>query len=218
MEKEYNTFTVRRLFVEDLPLIEKYSQYYDHLFFNPVSRELLPDIFLNGAFWAVFDGQIPVAVTYILAADSSCFSDTGAGWHLADLLGETVSHCLLCGYLWTDDKYSGTDFYTPVVKLWLMQADRRNKNILVHFVLAQMKTDFESLFYNGFQLMALRGLDNLVPHWLFARNTEIETDRIPAYEDVKTCPLSDTKELSRLCEKGYRAFDMDVDKNLLFRR
>ena len=127
MEKEYNTFTVRRLFVEDLPLIEKYSQYYDNLFFNPVSRELLPDIFLNGAFWAVFDGQIPVAVTYILAADSSCFSDTGAGWHLADLLGETASHCLLCGDLWTDDKYSGTDFYTPVVKLWLMQADRRNK-------------------------------------------------------------------------------------------
>ena len=33
-----------------------------------------------------------------------------------------------------------------------------------------------------------------------------------ACEDVKACPRTDTKTLSRLCEKGYRGFDMDVEK------
>ncbi len=218
MEKEYWTFTIRRLFIPDMPLIEKYAAGYDRLFFNPLSADLLPDVFVQGAFWAVFDGDLPVAVTYTLEADSPVFEQSGSSWHLNDLTGEKARYCLVCGYLWTNERYGHIDLYTPVTKLWLMQAERKNKSILVHFVPAELGIDFEKLFYNNFQLIALRGLDNLVPHWIFIRNIDVETDRVPVYEDVKTCPLSDTKGVSCLCEKGYRAFDMDVEKNLIFRR
>ncbi|MBR6610386.1 MAG: hypothetical protein IKK99_09260 [Oscillospiraceae bacterium] len=218
MEREYRTLTIRRLFIEDMPWIEKYAACFDGLFFNPLSEKLLPGVFVQGAFWAVCDGEIPVAVTYILDADSHSFAQSAAGWHLTDLLGEKAGHCLVCGYLWTDEQYSHIDLYTPITKLWMIQAERKNKTILVHLVPSRFGADFEKLFYNDFQLIALRGLDNLVPYWIFTRKTDVGTEKTLPYEDVKKCPLSDTKGLSQLCEKGYRAFDMDMEKNLLFRR
>ena len=218
MEKEYRAFTIRRLFIEDMPLVEKYSRFYDQLFFNPLSQEFIQHIFLEGAFWAVFDGETPAAVTYVLPADSDSFCRMNARWNLADLLCASIDDSLVCGYLWTDKHYKDADFYSPMVRLWLMQASRKEKSKLIHFTPANMDADFEKLFYNGFDLVGLRGLDNLVPHYIFIRDTDFTARKIEVYEDVKTCPVSDTKTLSMLCEKGYRAFDIDMEKNLLFRR
>ena len=218
MEKDYRTFTIRRLFIEDMPLVEKYSRFYSCLFFNPLSQQFIQHIFLEGAFWAVYDGEKPAAVTYILPADSHIFSELNARWNIADLLDAPVDDSLVCGYVWTDDSYRSTDFYSPLVRLWLMQADRKGKSRLIHFTPANLHTDFENLFYNSFDLAGLRGLDNLVPHYIFVRGADFAKRKTRVYEDVKTCPVSDTKTLSMLCEKGYRAFDMDMEKNLLFRR
>ena len=62
------------------------------------------------------------------------------------------------------------------------------------------------------------GLDNLVPHYIFIRNDGFAAGKVEAYEDIKKCPVTDTKTLSMLCEKGYSGFDLDLEKNLLFRR
>lgn len=218
MEKEFRAFTIRRLFIEDMPLVERYSRVYDGLFFNPLSPQFIRHIFLQGAFWAVYDGDVPAAVTYILPADSSEFSKLNIKWNLTDLLNSPLDDCLVCGYLWMDEKYTATDFYSPIVGLWLSQAARREKSRLIYCIPVAMDTDFEKLFYNGFNLVGLRGLDNLVPHYIFIRQAEFAGRKVEAYEDVKNCPLSDTKGISMLCEKGYVAFDMDVEKNLLFRR
>ena len=218
MEKEYRTFTIRRLFIEDMQIIEKYSRCYDTLFFNPLSSDFMQDILLDGAFWAVYDGDVPAAVTYILPADSSSFSQMNIRWNLTDLLEMTISDSIICGYVWSDDRYADTDFYSPLTRLWMMQADRRQKAKLIHCTPANMAVNFERLFYNGFDLAGLRGLDNLVPHYIFIRDADFAVRKIEMYEDVKKCPATDTKTLSMLCEKGYRGFDIDVEKNILFRR
>lgn len=218
MEMEYRTFVIRRLFIENMPIVEKYSHCYDSLFFNPLTSDFIENVFLEGAFWAVYDKDTAVAVTYVMPADSNCFSKLGIWWNLTDLLQAPIDDSLICGYLWTDDRYKDTDFYSPLTRLWLMQADRRQKAKLIHCTPANMAVNFEKLFYNGFELIGLRGLDNLVPHYIFIRNDGFTGGKVEAYEDVKKCPVTDTKTLSMLCEKGYRAFDIDMEKNLLLRR
>lgn len=217
MEKEYRSFTFDRLFSGDRELTEIYCKYHSSLFYNPLAQENVRYILSQGALWVVKDDDTAVAITCTLPADSF-FMQSGAGWNLADMLGEKAYHCMVCGYLWVDKKYSHFDFYTSVVRLWATQGKAKDKSVLIHLIPAHWQADFEKLFYNGFELMALRGLDNLVPYWVFVRNTEYKTDKTQVYHDVKNCPSSDTKTLSMLCEKGYRAFDMDVEKNLIFRR
>lgn len=218
MEKELGIFTIRRLFIEDMPVVKKYAGAYSRLFTSPLKEDNISNIFLQGAFWAVFDGEKAVAATYILPADSPCFVNTGARWNISELLGIPPDDCLICGYLWTEKDCAEVNFYNPLCRLWQTQADRRKKAVLVHFTPAHMDTEFEKLFYNGFELAGLRGLDNLVPHYIFTKPAGFYSRKTQACEDVKACPRTDTKTLSRLCEKGYRGFDMDVEKNILLRR
>ena len=70
----------------------------------------------------------------------------------------------------------------------------------------------------GFELVGLRGLDNLVPHYIFTKMAEYSWNNTKAFTDVKKCVCTDTRTISMLCEHGYKGFDMDVEKNILFGR
>ena len=218
MEQDYRVFTIRRLFKEDGELIERYTNCFANLYFTPFTEDYIWQIFLQGAFWAVFEGEKLAALTYILPADSPAFSALDAYWHIEDLLGCSMENTLLCGYMWTDEKYSGTDFYAPVSKLWVQQAHRRNRQLLVHYMPAHMSFDMENLLNSGFDLVGLRGLDNLVPHYIFTKMADYGTRDTKSFTDIVKCQQKDTKTISKLCEHGYKGFDMDVEKNILFGR
>ena len=218
MEQDYRVFTIRRLFKEDGERIERYTNCFANLYFTPFTEDYIWQIFLQGAFWAVFEGEKLAALTYILPADSPAFSALDAYWHIEDLLGCSMENTLLCGYMWTDEKYSGTDFYAPVAKLWVQQAHRRNRQLLVHYMPAHMSFDMENLLNSGFDIVGLRGLDNLVPHYIFTKMADYGTRDTKSFTDIVKCQQKDTKTISKLCEHGYKGFDMDVEKNILFGR
>ena len=218
MEKENTVFTIRRLFKEDMVLINRYCESFSHMYFNPLTEDYVWHILLQGAFWAVYQGAVPVAVTYVLPADSPAFASLDAAWHLQDLLDCSGENTLLCGYVWTDENCADVDFYSPLVRLWSVQGTRRGRSMLVHCMPADKNGDIGPLLYNGFGLRGLRGLDNLVPHYIFTKQAELNCRKTEIYHEIKTCPFSDTKTISQLCEKGYTGFDMDVEKNILFRR
>lgn len=218
MEKDYRVFTVRRLFKEDMKEIQQYGMFYNQLFFNPFTEDYIWQIMLQGAFWAVYDGKKNVALTYILPADSPAFDSLDASWHMKDLLGCSLENSLLCGYVWVAEEYRDRDFYSPIVKLWQQQAHRRGRQLLIHYMPFTLCYDMENLLHNGFDLVGLRGLDNLVPHLIFTKPAGFSIRDTDVYKEIKTVPSTDTKKVSMLCEKGYRGFDMDVEKNILFGR
>lgn len=218
MEKESQTFTIRRLFKEDMTAISSYTGRFDSLYFNPFTEDYVWQIMLGGAFWGVYHDEKPVALTYILPADSPAFCALDACWHFVDLLDCSLENSLLCGYLWAEEGYKDTDFYTPITKLWATQAARRGRQLLIHYMPAHTDFDMEKLIDSGFDLVGLRGLDNLVPHYIFTKQASLKHRDTESFRNIKTIPSTDTKTISMLCEKGYRGFDMDVEKNILFGR
>ena len=218
MEKDCTVFTIRRLFKEDMEKIKEYSSNFDFLHFNPLNEEYIWHILLEGAFWAVLDGQKVVSVTYLLPADSTAFTGLDAAWNITDLLDCSLENSLLCGYVHTYNDYLGRDIYTPLSNLWTVQAARRGRSQLIHCMPAHIDLDMENLLNAGFELAGLRGLDNLVPHYIFTKAVSFEKRKTQPGQQVEKCKITDTKTISMLCERGYRGFDMDVEKNILFRR
>ena len=216
MEKDCTVFTIRRLFKEDMEKIKEYSSSFDFLHFNPLTEEYIWHILLEGAFWAVYDGKKAVSVTYLLPADSTAFTQLNAAWNVTDLLDCSLENSLLCGYVHTDRDYAGRDIYTALSKLWTVQAARRGRSQMIHFMPAHINFDMEKLLNAGFELVGLRGLDNLVPHYIFAKYASFEKRNTNEYRDIKTVSSADTKTISMLCEKGYKGFDITVEKNILF--
>lgn len=218
MEKDCTVFTIRRLFKEDMERIKEYSSNFDFLHFNPLNEEYIWHILLEGAFWAVFDGQKVVSVTYLLPADSTAFTQLNAAWNVIDLLDCSLENTLLCGYVHTDSSYADRDIYTALSNLWTVQAARRGRSQMIHFMPAHIDFDMERLLNAGFELVGLRGLDNLVPHYIFTKAVSFEKIKTQPGQQVEKCKITETKIISMLCEHNYRGFDMDVEKNILFRR
>ena len=218
MEKDCTVFTIRRLFKEDMEKIKEYSSNFDFLHFNPLNEEYIWHIMLEGAVWAVFDGQKVVSVTYLLPADSTAFTQLNAAWNVIDLLDCSLENTLLCGYVHTDSSYADRDIYTALSNLWTVQAARRGRSQMIHFMPAHIDFDLERLLNAGFELVGLRGLDNLVPHYIFTKAVSFEKIKTQPGQQVEKCKITETKIISMLCEHNYRGFDMDVEKNILFRR
>ena len=88
----------------------------------------------------------------------------------------------------------------------------------MHYMPAHMYFDMENLLNSGFDIVGLRGLDNLVPHYIFTKMADYGTRDTKSFTDIVKCQQKDTKTISKLCEHGYKGFDMDVEKNILFGR
>ena len=218
MEKDYRVYTIRRLFKEHLPVIIQCCSSFDFLHFNPLDMDYMEKTLLTGEIWGVFNGDEIIALTYMQQADIPPFASLNAAWEIADLLDCDLADSFLCGYLWTDGSCETGRLYSALTKLWALQAVHYGRQNIIHYMPAHIDVDFPRLFANGFRLVGLRGLDNIVPHWIFTRQAQIKTEDSKKYTDIKSCRLSDTITISMLCEHGYKGYAADRQKNLLFRR
>lgn len=210
------TFTIRRLFKNDTPLIEKAFSHFDFLHYNPMnSRNILP-VLVCGQLWGAFDGDVMVGCTWLVPADSRFFTDSTAFWEISDLVNNDLSDYMVAGYVWQNDDYSDYPIYSAFCRLWVMQAAKLGKTMVVHYSPRHINTDMGRLFENGWQLKGLRGLDKLVPHFIFVKKAEFTNKEIQIPRNTKNCPLSDTKQLSKMCEQGWTAVSLDKEQNLLF--
>lgn len=210
------TFTVRRLCRNHIPMAQKAFSDFDFLHYNPANSENMMDIMLQGQIWAAFDGDIMAGCTWLLPADSSLFLKSDTGWEISDLLETDLSDFAAAGYVWMAEGYENSGIYRAFCKLWVMQASKMGKNMVVHCSPRHINTDMGRLFENGWYLRGLRGLDRLVPHFIFVKKAEFTNTEPEIPRNIKKCPLSDTKQLSRLCEQGWLAVRLDKEANLLF--
>ncbi len=215
MENDYKLFEVHRMFKEDKKLIKNCYSEYDFLHYNPVNDEFLDRIFIDGSFWGIFEGEKVAALSYMLLPQSKLFSNLTASWEIKDLLNSNLDDYIISGYVWKSKKYENKSCYVALSKLWEIWRIKKKKKGIIHYMPAHIKVDFESLFNENFELIGLRGLDKLVPHYIFVKNIYDEKLSI---EKTLECPLSDTKEISKLCEHGYRGYEITAGQNILFRR
>ena len=205
MEKYYKRFKVQRIFKEDTELIKKCYSEYDFLHFNPISDEFIVKVMIEGSFWEILDGETPVALTYMLPFESDAVPEY-AKWEILDLLDIDKKYSLLCGYTWINKDYKDRECTDALANLWSIKGYKSHAKHIIHYMPAHVEIDFASLFKNGFNLVGLRGLDKLVPHYIFMKT-----------EKEKEVPLTDTKQISKLCEQGYKGYGITTDKNILFR-
>ena len=212
MKKDYKLFKVHRLFKEDTKLILDCYSDYDFLHFNPVNEKFVDKVFIYGSFWRILDGDTTVALTWMLPFENEAVPEY-AKWEIEDLLGLNPKETMICGYIWINQNYKDRNCTDALAKLWSMTGYRKNMKNVIHYAPAHVEIDFESLFKNNFELVGLRGLDKLVPHYIF-----IENNKTKEKIKEKEAPLTDTKEISKLCENGYKGYEITTYKNILFRR
>ena len=204
--KDYNLYRVDRIFKEDTELIRKCYSEYDFLHFNPVNDEFIEKVLIDGSFWKITEGSKTVALTWMIPFESDAVP-VYAKWEISDLLDVDEKSTMLCGYTWISKDYLDRNCTDALANLWSMQGYKKRMKHIIHYMPAHVEIDFESLFKNEFNLVGLRGLDKLVPHYIFMKT-----------EKEKEVPLTDTKEISRLCEHGYKGYEITTDKTILFRR
>jgi len=210
------TFTIRRLFKSDIPVVEKAFSGFDFLHYNPMHSRHILSAMICGQIWGAFDGDFMVGCTWLVPADSSFFRDSIAAWEIRDLLDNDLSDYMVAGYVWQAEEYKNCPVYRAFSRLWVMQAAKLKKTMVVHYSPRHINTDMERLFSDGWRLKGLRGLDKLVPHYIFVKKAEFTNKDKKSPRNTKSCPLSDTKQLSRLCEQGWAAVALDKEQNLLF--
>ncbi len=212
----YNYLTVKRLWLEDRDDINKCYKNFDFLHFNPLSRDRIEDILIDGEVWGVYEGEKIAACSVFITADKKRFSDLNACWNLQDLLEDDLSDYLICGYVWTEPGYDKNAVYSAFSKLWQAAALKKGKKQVLHYIPAHINFDIGGLFDCGYGLVGLRGFDKLVPHYIFTAPRGMDkTEYI--IRDKKICRLTDTKEISKLCEHKFTGVALDDSRqNIIF--
>ena len=211
----FRTFKIRRLLKPDMDVIGRYRRQFDFLHHNPLSDEAVSQIMAFGEFWGIFDKDRCVGCTCIFLRETPFFAASSAAWHLRDMWGKIPQNLRICGYMWTENGYDAEKFYRAAAKLWTARREEMGAQTLVYLHTAHIPVPMGSLFAEGFLLESLRGLDNLVPHFIFVKKPE-ENER-PKHQE-ESCAMSDTKTISKLCEHGYAGCAVDEKNNILFRR
>jgi len=214
MNDRYRVFNVRRLFMDDIDKAVECYKCYDFLHLNPVDRQFLTHVMLCGQLWAVFDGEKMVGCSYMLPAQCKAFAQLNAAWEISDLLDDDLTDYLVCGYIWADESMKNKNIYSALCRLWHAVAPDMNKSMLLHYTPAHTWLSMPELLHSGMKLVGLRGLDKLVPHYIFT-GTVGKFTMTENKSDTKYCHLSDTKMLSRLCEHGWHGVDIS-DDNIIF--
>lgn len=207
------SFKVRRLFKQDVNVIMDSFKYYDRLHFNPVNEEFVSNILLSGEFWGVFDEGKMIAATWLFEGGKAFFDTFNAKWEITDLLNDDLKNYLVCGYVWQQEDYLDQGIYKMMCRLWAMQGEKMGKKNLVHYTCAHCPCDFNALFEAGFQMVGLRGLDNIVPHYIFTAPISFNKAPIYSTEKVEHVPASDTKSVSKFMENGYCGVHLDQENN-----
>jgi len=227
---------MRRLFKQDTDTVINCYKKYDRLYYNPVNEEFISDVLLYGELWGAFcQGKI-IACCYFFPLDSDFFKAHHTFSALTDFI-EQPSKYMYMGYIGTDfkglndeDKKFFTDelcasngLYTAFLNVVHMQTFRMGLKYILHSIPLKMCCGMEPLFSAGYTMIKLRGLDNLVVHYIFAKavfpcENIYCTDADSTAETVK---IKDTKAISALLESGYYCVDIIKEKSsdaLMFRK
>lgn len=210
----FRRLKIRRLFRQEMQIALDCYRHFDFLHYNPVNRDSARQIMALGEFWGIFDGEKAVGCTYMVPSAAPFFSGSLAAWEIEDLLGIKPGEYTVCGFMWVEDGYDPAQFYCAAAKLWTARTEETQGGVPVCCVPAHLPVPFDSFFGRGFELAGLRGLDNLVPNYIFVKEREKNKNESP----VTACPRRDTKAVSAACEHGYRGFGTDEKNNILFRR
>lgn len=209
-------YNVKRVFKEQKEQVLECYERYRRLHYNPVSAQRVEEIFSQGQIWAAYkDGQM-TACCYFLPADAPVFKATNAYWEISDLTDSDLRDYMVAGCVGFLPDCQSRQIYTAFMKLGNILADRGHKNKLVHYVPAHMSFPMQALFDEGFYLTGLRGLDNIVPNYIFEK--QVWAQKFPAENEksVKRCSVSDTKGISKLCEHKYTGVDLEKDNTIIF--
>ena len=210
------TYTVRRVFAEELEKIEKMYTQFDFLHFNPYKRDFLEEILLCGQIWAAYDGDDMAACSCIFPGDMAGWCSTAAKWNAEELLDIQGINYAVAGYTACKEKIAEGEITALFCRLWQSVALKRNIEKVLYLHTAHIHTDMGQILSAGFRLAGLRGLDRLVPHYIFIRETNVKNHPEEKATEIKKCPPADTKEISRLCEQGFYGYDTDAEGNIIF--
>lgn len=219
---------IRRLFKQDIgDIISCYGKY-TNLYHNPICPAFLENVLLNGEIWGAFHDDKIIGCCYYFPLNSSFFTPSPFSESLNDFIKETDIYFYM-GYVGIKDSnipiYENEDsnmpaesgLYQVFLNIAQMQAFRRGLKYIIHCCPAKFSFPAETLFACGYRLIKLRGLENLVVHYIFAKpvlseENIYETDT--AYSPRKI-PFDSTKKVSALLENGYCGVDYCKNENVL---
>lgn len=205
------SLTVRRLFKQDVDIIMESYKEFDELHFNPVTPVFICKVLLAGEFWGIFDKDRMIACTWLFDAEKTLFQDFDAHWQINDALNKNLQTYLVCGYVWCHPHYQSLGVYQVFSRLWCLQGAKIGKNHLLHYTPVKTWCDLQALFNDEFCLVAMRGLDNLVVHYIFTKTITFQYGLRPPTEKATIVALNNTKEITKLLEQGWFAFQLTED-------
>ena len=228
MNKDYclsgTKIVMRRLFKYDTDEIICCYQDYRALYHNPINKEFLENIFMFGEIWGAYFQNRLVACCYYFPLDSVFYKSTPSYSAIADFLDDTDKYFYM-GYVGfsncfaeiPDDCDTEGGIYQAFLNIAQMQAFRRDLKYVIHPVPVKISSHTEKLFACGYSLIKMRGLENLVVHYIFVKAVFNEEN---IYEIQKLIPdekisLENTKKVSALLENGYFGIDYSKDDNML---
>ena len=219
---------MRRLFKQDLNAITECYKKYDKLFYNPISDEFLKNVMLCGEIWGAFKDDNLISCCYFFPLESQFFQNQNTFSLLTDFIAQPSQYVYM-GYVGTnfdsmsdDEKQFFTEeldkchgLYTAFLNIVEMQTFRRGLKYILHSVPVKMRCGLSPLFAADYKMIKLRGLDNLVVHYIFAKSVFPNEGIYLIDEDTSAVNvnLSETKTVSALLENGYCCVNLIKEQN-----
>lgn len=226
MNKDYylsgTKIVMRRLFKCDIEEILNCYKDYKKLYYNPINKDFLDHIFMCGEIWGSFFRSELIGCCYYFPIDSAFFKKSASYDAIADFLECTEKYYYM-GYVgFRSDsslKKEDSDVYGGIYQAFLniaqMQAFRCNYKYILHTIPIKISEYKEKLFACGYSLIKLRGLENLVVHYVFAKSVFNDENIYKTQHDTEIEKVSaeNTKKVSALLENGYFGIDYSKKEN-----
>ncbi len=233
MNKDYcltgTKVVIRRLFKQDLEDILSCYEEYKSLYHNPINTNFIENIFLYGEIWGAYLKNNIIGCCYYFPMDSEFFRTSAFCKAMEDFIDCTEKYFYM-GYVGIKydtispcnaecpDCPTESGLYQAFMNIAQMQAFRRGFRYIVHASPVKLKPCTETFFTSGYRLIKMRGLENLVVHYIFVKpvfNEEniYETDRSTSPRKIL---LENTKKVSALLENGYCGVDYSKNDNIMY--
>ena len=229
MDKNYsvagNKMQIRRMFKHDIDeILNIYSQY-SSLYHNPVNPVFINDVLLNGEIWGIYIDNSLSACCYFFPLKSKFYQNSAFYQSIADFTQEPEKYFFM-GYVGISEeirnKNSRENFQKTIYALFLniaqMQAFRYGFKYVMHCMPIKMSQCMPCMFSEKFSLIKLRGLENLVVHYIFSKPIYCgENTMATDIEHTEKISAKNTKILSKMLEHGYYAADIiNIDREPVF--
>jgi len=233
MNKDYcltgTKVVIRRLFKQDFEDILSCYEEYKLLYHKPINTGFMENIFLYGEIWGAYLKDNIIGCCYYFPVNSEFFSSSAFCEALKDFISNSEKYFYM-GYVGIKHGMMSTcdpecpnrptesGLYQAFMNIAQMQAFRRGFKYIIHASPVKLRQCSETFFTGGYNLIKIRGLENLVVHYIFAKPVFSEEN---IYETDTTAPpkkilLEDTKKISALLENGYCGVDYSKNDNTMY--